>query len=65
VSSLNACLSGRWSKGRRFETVWRQLEAIRPSRWITQHYPVARAPEAYQTIDQQPHQTIQVVLVYD
>ena len=64
VSTLAPALSGRWSKARRFELAWEMLRQVRPSRWITQRFPVEQADEAYRLIDQRPGETIQVLLTY-
>jgi len=52
------------SNPRRFAVAWEMLRAVRPSRLITHRFPIQEAPLAYQLIDQQPEQTIQVVLTY-
>jgi 2-desacetyl-2-hydroxyethyl bacteriochlorophyllide A dehydrogenase len=64
VSTVAPELSGRWDKGRRFDLAWEMLEKIRPSRLITQRFPVTQANQAYQMIDQSPGETIQVVFQY-
>jgi threonine dehydrogenase-like Zn-dependent dehydrogenase len=40
------------------------LRRVRPSRWITQRFPIDAAAQAYQLIDQEPERTIQVVFDY-
>jgi threonine dehydrogenase-like Zn-dependent dehydrogenase len=65
VSSLASTLSGRWTKARRFETAWDMIRRVRPSRWITQRFPLGLAAQAYAQIDHHPEETIQVVLTYD
>ncbi len=64
VSSLAPELSGRWTKNRRFEVAWEMIRAIQPSRFITQRFPIQEAPQAYRLIDQEPQETIQVILTY-
>lgn len=64
VSTLSPELSGRWSKSRRFEVAWEMLRKVRPSRFITQRFPIEQADQAYRLIDQHPEACIQVVLTY-
>jgi len=64
VSTLAPELSGRWTKERRFDVAWESLRKVKPSRFITQHFQFQQAAQAYQLIDHNPDQVIQVVLVY-
>ncbi|MBI3160458.1 MAG: zinc-binding alcohol dehydrogenase [Chloroflexi bacterium] len=64
VSTLAPELSGRWSKARRFAAAWELLGDIRPARWITHRFPLAEAQQAYELIDQNPEQVLQVVFTY-
>lgn len=64
VSSLNPQYSGRWNKTRRFQVAWEMIVKLNPSRLITQTIPIDEAREAYQLLDQNPGETIQVVLEY-
>ncbi len=61
VSTLAPELGGRWTKERRLGAAWRQLQNLRPARWITQRFPIERAAEAYRLLDERPEETIQVV----
>jgi len=65
VSTLAPELSGRWNKPRRFQVAWEMIRRLRPSRLITHHIPLNQATDAYRLLDQQPEETIQVVLEYD
>lgn len=65
VSSLAPELSGRWTKGRRFEVAWEMLRQVRPEQFITQRFPLAQATRAYALLDQAPQDAIQIVLSYD
>ncbi len=65
VSTLAPELSGRWDKARRFAAAWNALERIKPETWITQRFPIERAKEAYQLLDENPQETIQVVIKYN
>lgn len=64
VSRLAPELSGRFNKSRVLELAWQMLRNIKPSRLITQRFPLTQAPQAYQLIDQNPGETLQVVLTY-
>jgi 2-desacetyl-2-hydroxyethyl bacteriochlorophyllide A dehydrogenase len=64
VSSLAPELTGRWHKTRRFECAWEMLRLIRPAQFVTQTYTLAEAAEAYDLIDRNPDQTIQVIFSY-
>ena len=64
VSTIAPALSGRWDKTRRIELAWEMIRHIKPSRFITQRFPLDQSQETYQLIDQHPEQTIQVVFEY-
>lgn len=64
VSTLNPVLSGRWTKDRRLEVAWDLAAELHPASLITHRIPFSDAGEAYRLIDQQPENTIQVVLTY-
>jgi 2-desacetyl-2-hydroxyethyl bacteriochlorophyllide A dehydrogenase len=64
VSTVSPELTGRWDKGRRFQVAWTALGRIQPGRWITQRFPVDRAPAAYRLLDESPESTIQVIFTY-
>ena len=64
VSTLAPELSGRWNKARRFNTAWKALERIKPEKWITHRFPIDKAEAAYQLLDQNPQETIQVLMTY-
>lgn len=61
VSTISPELSGRWDKQRRFEVAWNALERVQPEKWITHRFPLKDADKAYQLLDEDPQQTIQVV----
>ena len=61
VSTISPELSGRWDKPRRFDVVWKALERIQPEKWITHRFPIEEARKAYQLLDENPQETIQVV----
>jgi hypothetical protein len=37
---------------------------VSPEQWITQRFPISRAPEAYRVLDRQPEETIQIIFTY-
>ncbi|HNH26867.1 MAG TPA: zinc-binding alcohol dehydrogenase, partial [Anaerolineales bacterium] len=64
VSSISPALSGRWDKSRRFEVAWQALERIQPQKWITHRFSLSEAENAYRLLDENSHETIQVVFDY-
>ncbi|RQW02822.1 MAG: zinc-binding alcohol dehydrogenase [Calditrichaeota bacterium] len=64
VSRISPKLSGRWSKKRRFDLVWDILKLIRPSKLITHSFDFYDAVQAYRMLDENPGETIQVILKY-
>jgi 2-desacetyl-2-hydroxyethyl bacteriochlorophyllide A dehydrogenase len=64
VSTIEPGLSGRWDKARRFHVAWKALERIRPEKWITHHFSIENAAAAYQLLDENPQETLQLVLHY-
>ncbi|MBC7877759.1 MAG: zinc-binding alcohol dehydrogenase [Anaerolineales bacterium] len=64
VSTISPELSGRWDKPRRFATAWNALERIKPEKWITHRFSLNDAEKAYQLLDENPQETIQVIFNY-
>ena len=64
VSTISPELSGRWDKSRRFDVAWQALERIRPEKWITQRFSIEDAAKAYQLLDENPQEAIQVVFEF-
>ena len=64
VSTISPELSGRWDKSRRFDVAWKALERIKPEKWITHKFSLNAADKAYQLLDENPQETIQVVFEY-
>jgi threonine dehydrogenase-like Zn-dependent dehydrogenase len=64
VSTISPELSGRWDKSRRFEVAWQALERILPAKWITHRFSLNDAAQAYQLLDENPQETIQVIFKY-
>ena len=65
VSHMEPALLGRWDRQRRFEQAWKYVLAIKPGRLVSQRVPFDRAPEAYALLDQQPEQTLAILLMYE
>lgn len=64
VSTIPPELAGRWSKSRRYHTTWQMLEEVKPARFITHRFPIAQAAQAYELLDQNPEEAIQVIFEY-
>lgn len=64
VSTIAPELSGRWDKERRFDVAWKALGRVHPETWITHRFPLDQAAEAYQLLDENPQDTIQILLSY-
>jgi len=64
VSSIAPELRGRWDKARRFGVALEALKRIQPQKWITHRFPIEEAAKAYELLDQNPQETIQVLFDY-
>jgi 2-desacetyl-2-hydroxyethyl bacteriochlorophyllide A dehydrogenase len=64
VSTIAPELEGRWDKTRRFEAAWKALERVKPEKWITHRFAIDDAVQAYRLLDENPQETIQVLLTY-
>jgi threonine dehydrogenase-like Zn-dependent dehydrogenase len=64
VSTIDPQWSGRWDKGRRFAWAWQMLQRLPVDFLISQSFDVGSAALAYQLIDEQPGEAIQVILTY-
>ncbi len=65
VSTIAPELSTRWDKSRRFQVAWEALERIKPEEWITHRFSSDNAGQAYELLDTNPEETIQVLLEYN
>ncbi|RJP54425.1 MAG: oxidoreductase [Anaerolineaceae bacterium] len=65
VSTISPELSGRWDKSRRFDVAWKALERIKPEKWVTHRFSIDEAEKAYQLLDENPQEAIQVLFKYD
>ena len=64
VSRINSSLSGRWDKQRRYRLTWQMLKMVKPSLLITHTFPIMDAAQAFNLIENQPGDTIQVIIQY-
>ncbi|MCL5611794.1 MAG: zinc-binding alcohol dehydrogenase [Chloroflexi bacterium] len=64
VSTIAPELSARWDKSRRFDVAWKALERIKPEKWITHRFPIEEASKAYDLVDKNPQETIQIIFNY-
>ncbi len=64
VSTVDPRLSGRWSKSRRLAIALAMLSEVGPDRLITHRFPITDAAGAYELVDAQPKDTLQVLLEY-
>lgn len=65
VSTIDPDLRGRWSRERRRETAFANLERLATESLITDRVPLADAPSVYEALDTAPETTIQTLLTYD
>jgi threonine dehydrogenase-like Zn-dependent dehydrogenase len=64
VSTLAPALAGRWSKARRFDSTWAQLQRVQPQRWIDTRVPLTQAPELYRSLHERTQAPLQALFVY-
>lgn len=64
VSTLAPGWLGRWTKARRLDVAWNMLRLHRPGRLITHRLPIEDASQAYQILEDDPAEAIQIVFVY-
>jgi 2-desacetyl-2-hydroxyethyl bacteriochlorophyllide A dehydrogenase len=62
VSTVDPRLSARWSKSRRLSIALEMLDNVRPERLITHRFPIADAAHAYDLLDRNPSDAIQILL---
>ena len=65
VSTLNPDLTGRWTKTRRFDVAWEMIRKLEPARLITHRFAHSQAHEAYELLDKNAQEAIQVVFSYN
>ncbi len=64
VSSIHSRFSGRWNKKRRMAVALNMLSNIRPAKLITHRFPVHRAQDAFNLLENANEDTIQIVITY-
>jgi threonine dehydrogenase-like Zn-dependent dehydrogenase len=64
VSSIPPGLSGRWNKPRRYHVTWQALKEVKPARFITHRFPLSQAAQAFELLDRNPEEAVQVILTY-
>jgi 2-desacetyl-2-hydroxyethyl bacteriochlorophyllide A dehydrogenase len=64
VSTIAPDLTGRWTKSRRFQAVWQQLNRICPEKWISKKWSITRAGKAFEMLASEPGNALQVVFDY-
>lgn len=64
VSTIDPRWSGRWDKERRFASAWQLLQQLPLEQLASHRIAVEDAASAYQLIDHQPQDTVQVILTY-
>jgi 2-desacetyl-2-hydroxyethyl bacteriochlorophyllide A dehydrogenase len=65
VGRMNPELESRWDRDRRTETVLGLLPRLHLKELVSHRVPFEEAPGAYQLVDENPDETVQVVLTYD
>jgi 2-desacetyl-2-hydroxyethyl bacteriochlorophyllide A dehydrogenase len=65
VSHIAPQWQGRWDKPRRLGVAWQQLQTHQPVRLISHRFPLHRAVEAYQLLNDAPETAVQVIFEMD
>jgi 2-desacetyl-2-hydroxyethyl bacteriochlorophyllide A dehydrogenase len=64
VSTIAPEQAGRWNKDRRLKVALLMIEKVKPASLITHRFSIDRAAEAYQLLDRNPEETLQVIFTY-
>lgn len=64
VSSIAPENSGRWNSARRFEVAWEMIRRCQPEQFISHRFPLKSAEQAYELLDTNPQEALQVVFDY-
>jgi 2-desacetyl-2-hydroxyethyl bacteriochlorophyllide A dehydrogenase len=64
VSTIDPSLRGQWDKQRRADLVWKMIKLVNPLELITHRFPLVKASEAYDLLDQSPEESIQIIFTY-
>lgn len=65
VSSIAPRWRGRFNQTRRLQTAWSLLARHKPEKLITHRFPIAKAAQAYQLLDQYPESAVQIIFTYE
>jgi 2-desacetyl-2-hydroxyethyl bacteriochlorophyllide A dehydrogenase len=65
VGRMNPELGARWDRTRRTETVLGLLPRLHLEQLVSHRIPFEEAPWAYRLVDENPDETVQVVLIHD
>lgn len=65
VGRINPELNPRWDRDRRTQTVLGLLPELRPERLVSHRIPLRDAPAAYRLVDENPEETVQVILTHN
>ncbi len=65
VSTLSPEYSGRWTKQRRLKIAWEMIRRLKPSQLITHQFLLNQAKEAYELLDKNPDEALQVIFTYE
>lgn len=65
VSTIAPELQGRWTKSRRLQVAWDMVARLPLNDLITHRFSIVDAARAYESLDQQPDQALQVLFRYD
>lgn len=65
VSTIAPAFSARWTKARRINVAWLMLARLPLDNLITHRFALVDAARAYELLDQQPAEALQVLLTYD
>ena len=65
VGRIDPELGARWDRARRTEAALGLLPRLRLEGLVSHRVPFERAPEAYRLVDENPEETVQVVLIHE
>jgi 2-desacetyl-2-hydroxyethyl bacteriochlorophyllide A dehydrogenase len=65
VGRIDPELGARWDRARRTEAALGLLPGLRLEGLVSHRVPFERAPEAYRLVDENPEETVQVVLIHE
>ncbi len=64
VTTITPKQAGRWNKDGRLQVALLMIEKVKPASLISHRFSIDRAAEAYQLLDRNPEETLQVVFTY-